>query len=401
MKKKIIYDVFLSIVSSFIPVIGLQFILLPILASQLNNDLYGKILTIVALMNLSAATLGNILNNSRLIFNSRYKAENIKGDYNILLVFFLCVNLLIVFLGLQYFDKPFSLISFILISLSTFSLLIKGYAVVEFRIKLDYVKIFYESLFLFGGYFIGFLLFLIFNYWQLIYLCGYTSSLIYVFKNTNILREPLRKTQLFKFTSLQTYSLLFSGLLLSLGTYLDKLLLFPLLGGEIVAIYYAASIIGKTVALVIQPITGVFLSYLAPLDKFSNRNFSKILSISFITGTISYLIVVLISKPILLLIYPQYAIESVNYIPIITLSTIILVICNIINAILLKFIDLKWQIAINSFYLLVYVLMSLLLIRTNGLMGFCTGILIASIFKLIAMIIIYFVNNRSNKIILT
>lgn len=394
MKRKILYDIFLSIISSFIPVLALQFIILPLLASKLDNETYGKLITITALMNMVAGTLGNVLNNSRLILNKKYETLNLKGDFQYLLLLFISINIIIIIFGLLYYDSPFNWTGFSLILFSSVLLLIKGYAVVEFRLDLNYTKILFESLFLIGGYFVGYVFFLLFDHWQLIYFFGGLSSFIFIYRNTRILFEPYKKTSIFSFTSIQTYSLLFSGILLSLGTYIDKLLLYPLFGGEIVAIYYTASLLGKTIALVIHPITGVFLSYLAPLQKFSNNKFILILGISTTIGIFSYIFVIIFSKPVLSILYPKYVTQALEFIPVVTLSLIILVISNIINAVLLKFHDLKWQIIINLIYIAIYVFMSLLLMKPYGLMGFCVGILISSIIKLLFMVAVYFNHNK-------
>lgn len=390
MHKKIISDVILSIIASIIPVAGLQLILLPLVALKTTPDEYGRIITIIALINLSAATLGNVLNNSRLILNNHYEKAKLKGDFNTHLLNFSLINLAFVIFGLLYYDHPIKIFNYIILIISSLLLLVKGYATVEFRIKLNYKLILGESIVLVSGYFIGYLIFLITHYWQFIYLFGFASSFLFVYKKTYILREPLQKTILFKKNRVQTYSLLFSGLLLSLGTYIDKLLLFPLLGGEIVAVYFAASILGKTIAMIMQPITGVILSYLAPKEEISQKNFIHFFLLTTIAGIIGYTGILIISKPVLTIMYPQYVTESLKYIGIITAGIIILLLSNLVNAFLLKFLDLKWQIYINSSYIFIYILFSITLIKPFGLWGFCLGILTANTIKLVFMLCVYY-----------
>lgn len=395
MKKKIFSDVVLNMIASVIPVFTLQFILMPMMASKIDANTYGQVITIIALMNLSAATLGNVLNNSRLINYQEYEELKIQGDYNILLLLFVIINVTIMSIGLWYYQQVFELWSFILLMSSSIFMLIKGYATVEFRIKLKFKYILIDSIMLIIGYVIGFGLFLISEYWHFIYFCGFAFSFIFVINKTSIMSNPFKKTSLFKKTTIQTIVLLISGILLALGTYIDRLLLYPLLGGAAVSVYYTATILGKTISLVVQPITGVLLSYLAQFKEFDSKYFYLMLGVSSIIGAIGYVFIIIISEPLLTIVYPQYVEQAVNYIYITTLSIIVIIISNILNAVVLKFCNVRMQIVINGSYLLVYVFGSLVLLEIYGLMGFCIGILIASIVKLTVMIVVYYLSNKN------
>lgn len=110
-KRKIISDITLNILASVGPIFVLQFLILPLVASKINSDSYGQLLTIVGLMNLSAATLGNVLNNSRLINYKKYEELNIEGDFNIILKVFFINNICVMLLGLWYYEKTFNMLN--------------------------------------------------------------------------------------------------------------------------------------------------------------------------------------------------------------------------------------------------------------------------------------------------
>lgn len=400
MKIKFLTDVILNIFASALPIFTLQFILLPEVASEIEASTYGYIITIVSWMNFSAFTLGNVLNNSRLIYNTKYDDANIKGDFNVLLIVFFIINIGVMSLGIIYYDRSFDTVNLIFLILASSFVLIKGYAIVEFRIKLNYKKILLESICSVLGYCIGYFFFLYTGYWQFIYLFGAVCGCAYVMMNTTILKEPYRKTSIFRNTKLRTYALLGAGFLNASTVYIDKLLLFPLLGGMAVSIYFTSTILGKTIALVLGPITSVFLSYISRLKKIENQSLIMLLIISTTVGLAGYVSVILVSKPILTFLYPQFVDDSIKYIYITTAAMIITIICNIFNAVLLKFCDMKWQLAINAIYLVVYVVLSLILLDHYGLIGFCVGILLANILKLFLMIGVYFLldeNNKENK----
>lgn len=376
---------------------ALTFLILPQIASQIDADSYGQIIAIVAFMNLSASTFGSVLNNLRLIRFKEYRDLNIKGDFSIILVISIIANVILMIAGLLYYGKNLQTLTLAIVLFSSIFLLIKTYAGVEFRIKLNFKNILLESIFLFLGYLIGFILFILTGHWVFIYLCGFGFSLLFILKKTNILREPLKKTLVFKATATQAIILLISGFLVSLGAYIDKLIIFPMLGGAAVSIYYTATILGKTIALVMGPITGVLLSYLAQMKKFSNHNFKLLLFISTIVGIIGYWGVIIISEPLLTIIYPQYVTEALKYIQITTLSIILTIVSNVINSVLLKFCNAKWQLLINIIYMAVYISASMGLLILYGLLGFCIGILIASFIKLILTIVVYYINDRYIK----
>jgi O-antigen/teichoic acid export membrane protein len=397
MKKKIIFDVILNMLATLIPMFALQFIILPQVALKISADSYGQLLAIIAFMYLSASSFGSVLNNSKLIHYKRYDELKIQGDFNIILVIFLVSNAIIMILGLLYYGKSLNVLTNISLVLISSILLFNTYASVEFRIKLNFKNILMNSIMLFFGYLIGFALFLFTGYWSLIYLCGLGLNILFLIYKTSIWRENYSKTPLFRSTFKEVIMLLGSGILVSLGAYVDKLIIFPLLGGAAVSIYYAATILGKTIALAIGPITGVLLSYLAHMKKFSSNNFKFLLLISSIIGFIGYWSVILVSEPLLSLIYPQYVEDAIQYIPVTTLSIILTIISSVINPVLLKFSSAKWQMFINGLYMLIYVPLSMYLLSLHGLMGLCIGILIANFIKLLTMITTYFYVNRSTN----
>ena len=107
----------------------------------------------------------------------------------------------------------------------------------------------------------------------------------------------------------------------------------------------------------------------------------------------------MICNPALTLIYPQYVDEALKYIYVTTLTIIISIIANILNPVVLKFCHSKWQIVINVSYLALYGCLSLVLLNLYGLMGFCIGALVASIVKLITILMIYYIINIKGNVL--
>ncbi len=390
--KKVYSDLFLNLLAAVLPMFILQFFILPLISQKTSGSEYGQILTLVSIVGLLGGTLGNVLNNVKLITFSKYKEKSYSGDFSFLLIVFLMINIIgnVIYVNISSIDQKYLYILLVLSSL----LLLRNYGTTEFRINLNYKLVLIESLMMLTGYIVGLLVFIINGTWSFVYLFGYTFSLLFIFSKTKIFFEPLKATPLHKETSIQAGILLLSGLLVALGTYVDRLILYPMLGGYAVTIYYVSTVFGKTISLLIQPLTSLMLSYFAKLDKFNSRNFYIIFLLSTLFGILSYICTIVVGGFLLKYIYPQYVEEAWKYIHITTISIIFTLISNILNPILLKFRKTIWQIVINSVYMGVYIVASVLFLRLYGLMGFCVGILVASIVKLVLTILFYYFGSK-------
>lgn len=398
MKKKIFSDVALNIIASLIPMFVLQFVILPSVSNELSSEKYGQLISIVALINLSAGTLGSVLNNSKLINLKKYHDSKVNGDYTILLIIFSIINFVIMILGLEIIIGGMPWKDILQIILVSFLFLVSSYLYVEFRINLNYKRILIHSLLSMVGYIVGYYLFKVNHNWVLIYLIGYLLSLIYDLLKTDLLKQPIIRTKLFNETAKHLIILLISGILISIGAYVDKLIIFPLLGGGAVSIYYTASLLGKTISLVIGPITGVLLSYLAQMNRFSRSHFKTLVGAIFSVGIITFFMIIVLSEPILTILYPQFVKEALSYVPITTLTIIINISSTIINSVILRFYNIWWQIKINMLYVGIYFVVSIILLNLFGLMGFCIGLLMAAVIKFIYMLLIFYKNEITKTI---
>lgn len=62
---------------------------------------------------------------------------------------------------------------------------------------------------------------------------------------------------------------------------------------------------------------------------------------------------------------------------------------SMITPFVLRFFDIKWQIWINGITTIMYIIISLSLLKLGGLMGFCIGALLANIIKLLITTYVY------------
>lgn len=389
-KKQFLMDVILNLLATFVPIALLQLLILPITSKQLGGDGYGLMMTIIALLNTVPGTLGNSLNNVRLLNETKYQTQKIFGDFRLL--FLICIGVSSVFtlLFLVYYESG-HLMSLVLSMFLSLLWIAHEYYIVTFRIQLNYIQILINSLMLTIGYFIGFAMYMyLIHYWQLIYIIGTGFSLLHIMRFSDIWREKPLKTAQFSGTLRDTFYISTSGFLNRFTAYADKMLVFPLLGGGGVAVYYAASIFGKIISLGIGPMTSVILTYVSKLKKRPMNIVTQMLLIGGVLATAGYFAIVPISKILLQILYPEYLQDALPLVKYSALNVVLTVLISILHPFLLRFNKRKWQMIINLLSILVYVIISLVLVKDYGLLGFMIGLLVTSLFKLTIMLWVFF-----------
>ena len=389
-KRKVVFDMALNIVAAAIPTFVLQLLILPNLAKFMSDDNYGLLVTVLAFLNVVPSTTGNVLNNIRLLYNENYVETNNEGDFNILLAILEGVNFLSVTVFLFYYDSNLTLFTVLMTGFTALLWLAREYFLVAFRLIINYKAILLCNVIMVGGYGIGYLLFLGTRVWQVIYICGLLCSLAYCFIRSRLWKEPFKITPLFKHTSTQGLLLLIAKILNRLLVYADKIIVFPVLGGALVSVYYAATVFGKVVSLMITPVNSVVLTYLAKVKRKTDSMLKSALLVGFAVCAVGYIVCVLISRPVLSILYPQYVDNAMNYIYLTTGTTVLYALISIVDPFIMKFFDMKWQIAINGGTVVVYLALGISLMIPWGLMGFCVGALLTNVLKLLFMIFIYY-----------
>ncbi|SOB93673.1 hypothetical protein SAMN05880501_101684 [Ureibacillus xyleni] len=397
-KKKFLLDSLLNIVGTAIPIIVIQLFTLPIIG-DLGGKQYGLIVTLISLFTIISFPFGNVLNNVRLLLDKEYNDQGYSGDFNILLFSSLLVSTILIIIGTIYYEDQFSILNIFFIVLISSLNLLREYLVVSFRIQLNYKLILMNNFVLSLGYVIGTFLFKVTGMWQLIFVIGYGLSLLFIIKNSTLLKEPFAKTPTFKSTTYKSIVLLCSSLLKNILSYADKLLLFPLLGPTAVSIYYTSTIIGKIMSMAVTPINGVILSYISKMEKITLKTFIYIILISSGVGAIGYIFSIIANPIVLNFLYQSWADESMKYIYITSATAIADMIITVINPFILKFNNINWQILINGTNIVVYVISTFLLFRHYGLMGFCIGIFISSVYQMILMIGIFIFSYKRDPIL--
>lgn len=396
LKSGIMKDFTLNIIASAIFTIATQLLAYPYLSRIMSGNEYGLMLIVMGVVNAIGVSLGNPLNNTRILLQSEYERERLNGDYN--LIFLACVVINIISVAslstivLQRFD--ITVIGYIIISVL---ILFRAYYSASYRIVINYKKNLYSSIFGLVGYLFGIVVTYFTNMWVFTFIFGELFSCIYIYFTANIVHDKFQITSLFK-KSTKKYLLIMSAAILStMMTYMDRFFIYPVLGADQVSVYNVASFLGKTAGIVMSPITGVLLTYYAKENKLSIAQFYKRMGLFTVISVLFFVVILLIGIPITRILYPTLVESAIPIFVIANLATTFFILGNTIQPTLLRFCNVKWQPLIQGIYVILYLLIGFIGMKSNGLTGFCYAVLVVNIVKIVIMLCVVTFSLHSQK----
>ena len=388
MIKKFLTDICINILGTALPLLILQLLILPNVAKNIPKETYGEMQSLLSLVYIISGTIGTSLSSVRLIEDNDYKENNITADYAIInrycMIFIALIMPVSIFFYLNNIDFLNLLLTTLVAIINYFNL----YGQVGFRLNLDFRKMF-ENKFIGGiGYLIGYIIYLKYEFWQIIFMIAFLFQAIHSYAYTRIYKEKFSKSYKFQSTLKSFYDLSISTLLKKALQYFDKVILLPLLGGEAVSIYFVANIFGKLILQALEPITNVILSYISKRKEISK----DIWKYSIIFGTlfcvVLYIIAMIVSEPILMIFYPQWIVQALPLVPITTLGLCFSTMIAILYPLSLKTINTKEQVYIDGFGIILYIILCLSFYKQYGLVSCCWSLVFAYALKLILIYIL-------------
>jgi len=377
--KKIIIDICLNIIATSLPLIILQFIIQPYVAKKIGSDLYGSMLTMIGFLHIGMGVFGTSLNNTRLIDDNKYKKE--KGDFNSFLAILVFIDVMTVWFVIDLYNFPKDPIALILFILSSMSSVISTYLVVEYRLSLSYKRILVSKVILTIGFSLGTYIFTITHIWQWIFFLGYGLELMYVLLTTHIWLEPFKFTQNVWKTLRRIVLLALSALIRTLLNYFDRLFIFPLFGGTALSVYYAATIVGKTMGLLVGPLSNVLISYSVHIKRVSIHQYILYSISIIILGIIGYYGCLIVSTPLIKFLYPEFLQRSIRYVPITIAIAMIELYYSLLWPFVLRFGKTSYPTYISIIRAVVYILLAICLVQKFDVMAICYAGLFSSLIQ--------------------
>lgn len=386
MKKYInmIKDVFINIISSASLIAVIQLIIFPTLSRSETMNNFGVIVTIYGISNVIVTTMGNGINNIRLILDEKIKG---KGNFNNISLKSLIVSLIVSsFLYGLYNLYTFGITTFIITVIFTLLGCLRAYLIVFYRLNINYKNILISNIYVIIGLLFGVFIYNIVNKWAIIFLFGEVFGVMYLLRNTPYKEEGFNKDNNYDTVFNNYKSIVCSNGIANSLVYLDRFFITPVLGSSSMAVYYSVNVMSKFIAMIITPFTNVLLTYINKMNKNKiKKKFIFLNIIVIITFIPMYFFLNFITPILVKILYPDvYSLIS-DYVRIVNLSTLINLLSSIITPFTLKFVNLKYQIIIQFIYGLIYVGSALLLSSKYGLLGFCFATLIGMLAKWIML----------------
>lgn len=382
-------DVVLNFIASIAIIGTLQMFVYPFLSHEFGQVVFGSILLLMGVVNTVALTTGGALDNVRLITYQDYTDRKLQGDFKVILGYASGFGIIAITAVTIIFTGRINIIDILLLIAVTFLTILRAYLSVEYRIKIKYAHICRYNFSACAGYVVGAAVSLLTGVWQLIFICGELCAVMFAVFTTEFVKAPGGKTVLFKSTLTGFIQLALSALICNVLIYLDRFIIYPFMGGDKVAVFFAASLFGKLISMVFQPVAGVFLTYLAQSkQKMRLKQFWEVnLSIVLLSG-LFYILCIILAPLVTGILYPDIAAQALEILPAANLAAIVTTMGMLTQPVLLKFSSMYWQVVLQLIFGVTYFFSGVILLNIYGLMGFCIASLLSSMLRLIIMWIV-------------
>ena len=391
-KKKILSDSVWSVMGLVLMNVTLQFAVYPFWERQAGEAELGNILYLISLMNVFAVSAGVSASYARL----KQSADKTTGNSPYLIILLVATavaalfGMLIALLG----GVQMTLLDTVVFCAVVCLTMWRYYADVEYKLSLNYRSYFLYYLFISIGYAIGLALFYVTGMWSITLFVGELFGLLFVFAFGRVLRpdKTLDREELSDAFGLFAV-LLGSEMLSTLIFNADRILLKLVIDEVSVTEYYLASLLGKTVALLTAPLTGVIVGYLSKYKgdlKIKGMNIVTAIALALTAlGTVACTVGSHIIVPIL---YPEQYTHVKQYFLIANAAQVTFFVGSVITVVLLRFGKSRYQMYITAMYAITFLAVCIPFAVEWGLKGFCIGLAITTASRfLITVALGYFI----------
>ena len=393
-KKQITSNTIYTIAGALVLNGVLQLFVYPRLNARMGSAEIGIVLYIMAFVNILGPSIGQAMNNSRLVLRRDLDVTN--GDYNLSIFLFgiagMIVSLVMMHDSLVQSQDSTHMGLIVLAVLSGLLILAtvyRYYGDVEYRLTLNYRNYFKYYLICSIGYLGGYLLYLATGNWFLIFLTGECAALVYVTAGGHIFRPLLNRSALFPIVLQRGAILTLSYFVTNLTLNMDRLYLNNTLGSESVTIYYVVSLIGKTLVLFVAPINTIIISYMTKSKQKTGRSQFIRLAGAGIAVSLVFWLLCQIGTPIFIrLFYPDLAAASGPLVTVVNLTQILAMLSAYLFIIVLTFTSERWQLGLQIAHLCILLILISILTPRGGLYGFSIAVLIANCIRIGAVLVL-------------
>jgi O-antigen/teichoic acid export membrane protein len=375
----------------------LQLAVYPVLQSTMGAEAFGIALSLFSVISIMCCAFASGANYSRMVAAAH--DDIVAGDYNVFILVVSLVSVVVAVVSAIWVGWDDAANIFGLSTLMVFSVL-RYYGDVDFRLSLDYRGFFLYYLVVSLGYLAGIGLvyfgrsvFDLTQWWWVSIALGECAAFVYVLRRGRLYRRPyFQRSDIFR-KHIRSIAVLSSAYLLSAVIMnADRILILAFIGSAEVTVFYTASLLGKTVALLTSPLNGVVIGYLSKRKEGIAKRmivlFSGIMTgvgivLTALTVVASYILVRILYPGVFDAAQPLFLIASIGQVLYFLGETMLVVLLRMVNE--------RYQLVINGAYAVLFFSLAVPLVVTVGLWGMAWAILIAASIRFAAIVIIAFV----------
>ena len=275
--------------------------------------------------------------------------------------------------------------------------MLRYYSEVEFKINTNFFRYMIYYILISVGYVAGLFLFHHNKQWMIPLIIGEALAVLFVIIFGKIYRAPFIKPTKAFFPILSSIGLIFfSALIDNITLHADRILLLAITKqGDLVTIYYAASLMGKVVSMLTLPINAILISYLVRYKGgLTKKLWSLIVIGASAFGIVGFVGCMLVSPFVIRILYSNLLDAARPFLFPAILGQIFYFVSGMLMMVLLRFKGEKKQLIFNVAYAVVFFSGVALGTVMGGLYGFVYGILIANALRFIAAIIWGFISKK-------
>ncbi len=369
----------------------LQLLVYPQLNARMGAEANGTVLYIMGLVSILGPSVGQALNNARLVMRRDKDVKN--GDYNTMLFLFGAVGIAAALIIARHSIS--GVFSYVMTAILIMITIFRYYGDVEYRLNLNYKRYFIYYLLISVGYAAGFAVYLMRGSWFFIFMTGEAAAFAYLYFTGSIYRKFFERSQYFSLAAKRGSILVLSYLVTNTTLNIDRLVLKSTLGGTAVTQYYVVSLIGKTLVLFIAPINTIIISYLTrEKHALGRKRFLTFAGAGLLASFVFFLFCQIATPIFIRLFYPDLYDSTRQLVTVVNISQILSMLSAYLFILVLTFTGEKWQLALQTGHLIVLCAAIYIAIGSGSLLTFSIAVLAANALRIAAVLVLGFVKSR-------
>ncbi len=373
---------------------AMSLLVMPTIERTLGADFQGRVLYYTSLASY-LTSIGFGLNYGRMKIYAKER-ETVNGEFNLMLIGAAAMTALVTIAAI-IIKGDTAETSWLLIILFMILTVVRNYADVAFRLRVNYklFSLFYCSVGL--GYAVGLLLFKLTGAWILIFYTGELFGLLFVFFTSTLFMPPyFERTPAFSSHVKGTAVITGSFLLSDFVSAADRLLIPTLLAGgalfngilypgdTLTSLFYYASFVGKIMSLLSTPLNGVLSGYIAREEgglapKLFLKVIAALIAVVILVTGVSYAG----SHLFVYLFYPDWYTVVRPLFLLANAGQVLFFICNTLMVVVLRYTEERNQMIVSVCYIAAFFATAVPLTLRFGIWGMAWSIFIVNALKFV------------------